>query len=280
VTAPAATSMTPSLARVRRVRRDTADVVTLWLDPAEHGPRPSAPGQFNMLYAFGIGESAISMSGDAADPTTIMHTVRALGPVTQAICALQPGDALGVRGPFGTPWPVDDAVGGDLLIVGGGLGLAPLRPVVVHALRYRSRYGRVVVLAGARTPADLLYARELDAWSAEPASRLEVQVTADRAGPDWRGRVGVVPDLIAGAGVDPARTFAMLCGPELMMRYALPALARLGVPETRIFLSMERSMKCAEGFCGHCQLGPAFVCKDGPVFRFDRLRPWFFIREL
>jgi NAD(P)H-flavin reductase len=267
-------TLVPAAARVRQVRRETADVVTLWLEP---GMASFAPGQFNMLYAFGIGESAISMSGDPGEGAAIVHTVRALGPVTQAICAMKPGDAIGVRGPFGAPWPVDAAAGGDLLIVAGGLGLAPLRPVVYHARRHRARYGRVVVLVGARTPGDLLFADELAGWRADG---IDVQVTVDRAGPDWRGRVGVVPELIAGSGVDPTRTFAMLCGPEVMMKYSLPPLARLGVPDTRIFLSLERSMKCAVAFCGHCQMGPAFVCKDGPVLPFDRLRRWFFVREL
>jgi NAD(P)H-flavin reductase len=267
-------SLVPAPARVTRVRQETADVVTLWLEP---GLPAFDPGQFNMLYAFGVGESAISMSGDPDDASAMVHTVRALGPVTRAICALRPGDPIGVRGPFGAPWPVDAADGGDLLIVAGGLGLAPLRPVVYHARRHRARYGRVVLLVGARTPADLLFTDELAVWGADG---IDVRVTVDRAGPDWRGRVGVVPELIAGAGVDPARTFAMLCGPEVMMKYALPPLARLGVPDARIFLSLERSMKCAAAFCGHCQLGPTFVCKDGPVLPFDRLRRWFFIREL
>jgi NAD(P)H-flavin reductase len=270
-------TLVPAMARVRQVRRETSDVVTLWLDPGAHGGRAFTPGQFNMLYAFGIGESAISMSGDPGDASTIVHTLRAVGPVTQAICALGPGDPIGVRGPFGAPWPMEAAQGGDVLIVAGGLGLAPLRPVLYHARRQRARYGRVVVLVGARTPADLLFADELETFRRDG---IDVRVTVDRAGPDWRGRIGVVPALIAGAGVDPARTVAMLCGPEVMMKYALPPLARMGVPDARIFLSMERSMKCAVAFCGHCQLGPAFVCKDGPVLRFDRLRRWFFIREI
>lgn len=273
-------SLAPRPMRVRDVRRESGDVVTLWLDP--DGPaRPAfQPGQFNMLYAFGIGEAAISMSGDAGDAATTVHTVRALGPVTQAICASRAGDTLGVRGPYGRPWPVSDAQGNDLLIIAGGLGLAPLRPVVYHAIRHRSRYGRVSILVGARTPADLLFADELARWKADSAAQLEVQVIVDRAGPDWTGRVGVVPELIGEAKLDPARVFVLMCGPEIMMRYALGPLARLGVPDARLFLSMERSMKCAAAFCGHCQYGPAFVCKDGPVFSFDQVRRWFFIREL
>jgi NAD(P)H-flavin reductase len=270
--------LVPVAARVRDARRESADVVTLRLQRDGGGAWPPfAPGQFNMLYAFGIGEAAISMSGDAGDAATAVHTVRALGPVTQAICALGAGATVGVRGPFGRPWPVDAAEGGDLLIIAGGLGLAPLRPAIYHAARHRDRYGRVVVLAGARTPADLLFADELPAWR---AAGVDARLVVDRAAPGWTGRVGVVPDLIADTGVDAARAFVLACGPEVMMRYALPPLARLGVPDQRIFLSLERSMKCAVAFCGHCQLGPAFVCKDGPVFSFAELRRWFFIREL
>ena len=273
-------SLAPTPRRVLAVGRDSADVVTLSLQGDGTGLRSFSPGQFNMLYAFGIGEAAISMSGDPGEPSVVVHTVRALGAVTAALCSAQPGDVIGVRGPFGRPWPMAEAAGGDLLIVAGGLGLAPLRPVVYHAIRTRARYGRVVVLAGARDPDGLLYGDELARWRDDRAARLEVHVIVDRAGPAWTGRVGVVPDLIAETAPDPARTFAFVCGPEVMMRYALRPLQRLGVPDVRIFLSLERNMRCAAGFCGHCQYGPAFVCKDGPVFSFDRLRPWFFIRGL
>ena len=268
----------PVPVRVRAVENEIADVVTLRLEGA--APRGAfAPGQFNMLYAFGVGEAAISVSGDPAAPDT-MHTVRALGAVTRALCALAPGQVVGVRGPFGQPWPVDVAAGGDLLPIAGGLGLAPLRPVVYHALRHRDRYRRVVVLVGARSPADLLFGDELSAWKGDPASGLEVQVIVDRAGADWKGRVGVVTELIAEAVRDPGSTFAFICGPEAMMRFSVRPLARAGIPDERIFVSMERNMKCAAGFCGHCQLGPLFLCKDGPVFPFERVRPWFYMREI
>jgi NAD(P)H-flavin reductase len=274
---PVLESLTPAPRRVLDVRRETDDVVTLRI---EGGPARFEPGQFNMLYAFGIGEAAISMSGDAADGATDVHTIRALGAVTQALTSLRIGDVVGVRGPFGRPWPVADAEGDDLVIVGGGLGLAPLRPVVYHALRNRARYRRVVLLAGARHPGELLFADELARWRDDAAVNIEVRLVVDRAGGDWKGRVGVVPDLVDEAGLDGASTVALLCGPEVMMKYAVRPLRALGVPEARIFLSMERSMRCAAAFCGHCQYGPAFVCKDGPVFSYERLRPWFFLREL
>jgi len=278
LTATVDEGLVPVPVRVRAVESEIADVVTLRLEGA--APRGAfAPGQFNMLYAFGVGEAAISVSGDPAAPDTV-HTVRALGAVTRALCALTPGQVVGVRGPFGQPWPVDVAAGGDLLLIAGGLGLAPLRPVVYHARRHRDRYRRVVVLVGARSPADLLFDDELAAWKADPASGLEVQVIVDRAGDDWKGRVGVVTELIAEAVRDPGSTFAFICGPEAMMRFSLRPLARAGIPDGRIFVSMERNMKCAAGFCGHCQLGPLFMCKDGPVFPFERVRPWFYTREI
>jgi NAD(P)H-flavin reductase len=271
---------------VLAVRRETGDVVTLSLQGNGDSAPSFAPGQFNMLYAFGIGEAAISMSGDPAqsgdpsDPSAVVHTVRALGAVTRAICAARAGDVVGVRGPFGRPWPVTEAEGNDLVIIAGGLGLAPLRPVIYHAIRNRARYRRVVLLAGARDPAELLFSDELGRWRDDAAAGLDVRVIVDRAGPAWTGRVGVVPDLVPDEPLDPARTFVFICGPEVMMRYTLRPLQRQGVPDARIFLSIERNMKCAVAFCGHCQFGPVFVCKDGPVLALDRLRPWFFTREL
>jgi NAD(P)H-flavin reductase len=279
-TASVPAALVPVGRRVLAVRRETSDVVTLSLESAGDGAPSFAPGQFNMLYAFGIGEAALSMSGDPGDRSAVVHTVRALGAVTRAICAAKAGDVIGLRGPFGRPWPMEEADGNDLLVVAGGLGLAPLRPVIYHAIRNRARYGRVLVLVGARDPAALLFADELGRWRDDPAAGLDVRLIVDRAGPAWTGRVGVVPDLVPDEKLDPNRTFVLMCGPEVMMKYTLRPLSRLGIPDARIFLSLERSMRCAVAFCGHCQLGPAFVCKDGPVLPLDRLRPWLFAREL
>jgi len=261
---------------VLSTRRESHDTVTLTLDAASR--RPFQPGQFNMLYAFGVGEAAISMSGDPASPSTAVHTVRAVGAVTEAICRLKRGGVVGVRGPFGTPWPTGEAAGQDLVIVAGGVGLAPLRPVVYHALARRSDYRRVFLLVGARTPEDLLFRRELERWQAR--KDLTVLVTVDRAPAGWKGRVGVAPALLDAVDLSAGGAVAFVCGPEVMMRFCVRELGRRGFPDDRIHLSMERNMKCAVGFCGHCQYGPSFICKDGPVLRYDRIRSLFWRREV
>jgi NAD(P)H-flavin reductase len=267
----------PPAFSVRRVLRETADTFTLFLEPPEGG-FPFAPGQFNMLYAFGVGEVPISISGDPADPTALVHTVRAVGAVTRALRKLRRGDPVGVRGPYGHPWPMEQAHGHDLVIVAGGIGLAPLRPALHHVLHHRGQYGRVVVLYGARTPRDLLYTRELRSWGS--GFDLEVEVTVDRATAEWKGEVGVVTRLIGRSPLDAGNAMAFLCGPEVMMRFAIMELQRRGMADGALFVSVERNMKCGVGLCGHCQLGPAFVCRDGPVFRYDRLRPFFGLREV
>ncbi|TBW04017.1 Ni/Fe hydrogenase subunit gamma [Azotobacter chroococcum] len=255
--------------RVERRRRELIGAVTLELAPLA-GARPDfAPGQFNMLYVFGVGEVAISLSGDAERGTTFVHTLRNVGAVSGALTALPVGASVGVRGPFGCGWPLAEAEGADVLLVAGGLGLAPLRPALYAILARRERYGRVVIMVGSRSPEDILYRRELEHWRRRPD--LEVLLTVDHADADWRGHVGVVPALIPHAGLDPAETLALVCGPEVMMRFTANALLAAGIRPERIHLSMERNMKCAVGQCGHCQFGPFFVCKDGPVLRYDRI---------
>jgi NAD(P)H-flavin reductase len=271
--------MVPVPFRVERTARNLSDTFTVDLR-AEKGETSFsfAPGQFNMLYQFGVGEVPISISGDPGKPETLVHTIRAVGPVTEAMAALKRGAVLGVRGPFGSAWPVDAAEGSDVVLVAGGVGLAPLRPAIYHILANRSRYGRFVILYGARTHRDILFRDQLERWS----SRLDtfVDVTVDRASGDWHGNVGVVTKLLVRRGFDPDNTVAMVCGPETMMRFTIQALNDEGVGDDRIHVSMERNMKCAVGFCGHCQFGGHFVCRDGPVFRFDRIEDMFRIREL
>ncbi len=285
--------MVPDLYRIHRVRNETSDTFTLELEALEEksgsdekpanseavssmSPRKAAPsfaaGQFNMLYVFGVGEIPISISGDSAQSKTLVHTTRVVGTVTRAMRRLKRGDVLGVRGPFGSHWPVGEAEGSDVVIVAGGIGLAPLRPALYNVLAQREKYGKVVLLYGTRSPSDILFQRELETWRSR--FDLEVYVTVDRAEGGWRGNVGVVTTLIAKAPFDPPNAVAMVCGPEVMMRFAALELESRGVGADHVFLSLERNMKCAIGFCGHCQFGPAFVCKDGPVLRYSRFKDW------
>ncbi len=270
----------PKLFTVRRRMRAADAVVSLEIggDEMTGSPGPFKPGQFNMLYAFGVGEIPVSFSGDSAVTNRITHTIRAVGPVSTALSRLKRGAQIGVRGPFGNSWPVEEAKGCDVLIIAGGIGLVPLRPVLYHLLRHREAYGRIALLYGARTPGDLLFGRELDAWRRTPD--FQVRVAVERAGRDWAGDVGYVTRLLPKIRFDPNDTVAMVCGPEVMIRSSALALEDAGVAASQTFVSLERNMKCAIGFCGHCQFGPHFICKDGPVYRYDRVRDLLTIREL
>ena len=236
------------------------------------------PGQFNMLYLPGVGESAISMSGDPCRPDAWIHTVRVAGNVTRTLSRLVAGDTLGVRGPFGTGWPVDELTGGDVVVVAGGLGLAPLRPLIYHIINHRDQFQNVWLICGARTPDGLLFQNEYEQWRRQG---IDVQWTVDRATPDWQGQIGVVTLLIDRLRLsNPEQTSLVACGPEVMMTYAAASGLRLGLTTEQIWLSLERNMQCAAGLCGHCQLGPEFICKDGPVLRYDRIRQLFCVEQL
>ncbi len=271
--------MLPNPYRVERMRQETADTFTLELEPANGaGELAFAAGQFNMLYVFGVGEVPVSISGDPTKPKTLAHTIRSVGAVTKGMRRLKRGDVLGVRGPFGSHWPIEEAEGNDVVIVAGGIGLAPLRPALHQLLSQREKYGRVVLLYGARSPSEILYRRELEQWRGR--FDLDVHVTVDRAIGAWKGNVGVVTTLIPRATFDALSAVALVCGPEVMMRFTVLELQKRGIGAENIFLSLERNMKCGISHCGHCQFGPAFICKDGPVFRYDRLRPIFGLREV
>jgi NAD(P)H-flavin reductase len=268
----------PQIYRVINVRRDLDDVVSLEIEP-ESGTRPNfMPGQFNMLYAFGVGEAAISISDQTSRGGGFVHTVREVGAVSRAIAGLKAGASLGVRGPFGTAWPVVEAEGSDVVIVAGGLGLAPLRPAIEALLARRDRYGQLAILVGCRTPEAILYRHELERWRQK--LDIDIEVTVDHASTDWRGNVGVVPSLIRRVAFDPDDAVAFVCGPEVMMRFTASALHEAGLDADKIFVSLERNMKCAVGLCGHCQFGPTFVCKDGPVMRLDRIAHILALREI
>jgi len=279
VSLPITDPMRPRPFRIARVHQETHDTFTITLEPTEGDHRFNfRPGQFNMLYALGSGEVPISMSGPPGDVAQVVHTLRAVGPVTEHLHRLRTGDVMGLRGPFGTPWPVDAVQGADIVFVAGGIGLAPLRPALYHVLAHREQYGRVVLLFGARSPHDILFTREIEMWRGR--FDVTVEVAVDRAAPGWHGFVGVVTSLIPRAPCDPAQTVAMICGPEVMMKFAVQGLVARGVEPGCVYVSLERNMKCAIGLCGHCQFGPTFICKDGPVYRYDTVARLLAIREV
>ncbi|MEX2161365.1 MAG: FAD/NAD(P)-binding protein [Anaerolineales bacterium] len=264
----------PLWAEIVEIVPEAEGVSTYWLEFKDKALRKSyrfAPGQFNMVYLPGYGEAAISISSNPNKPERIGHTIRFVGNVTNAISRLSRGDVLGLRGPFGTSWPIEKFKGNDVVIAAGGIGLAPLRPAIYQILDHRADYGKVTIIYGARTPADLLYPREYDAWRNRD---VEVLVTVDRGDASWTGQVGVVPILFYRLRLQPEKSVILTCGPEIMMRFVIfEGLARR-LPEERIILSLERNMKCGQGFCGHCQIGPYFICKEGPVFHFGQLAPF------
>jgi NAD(P)H-flavin reductase len=264
--------------QIRKNRRETADTSTLELVTPNGGQPPAwRPGQFMMLYVFGEGEIPISISGDPGQHDALHHTVRAVGPVSRAIFKSKAGSVIGVRGPYGSVWPTDLCEQQDVVLVAGGIGLAPLRPVLYTIISDRSRYGRVLLLVGARTPDIILYRKEIETWRKRG---VDVRMAVDAAAPGWRETVGPITTLIPRAEFDPSRAVAFIVGPEIMMRFVVQALVQRGIPGDRLFISMERNMKCAVGFCGHCQLGPTFICKDGPVFSYRHLESWLAIRNL
>jgi NAD(P)H-flavin reductase len=275
-------SMNPWLPRpvpIVRVQRETRDTFTITLDVSDSAQGLAfLPGQFTMLYLFGVGDVPISISGDAAKPMSLVHTIRAVGGVTRPLQKLKRGAVLGVRGPFGTSWPIADARGRDILIIAGGIGLAPLRPLIYHVLRRRQDYGHVHLVYGTRSPADILFRQELERWGGR--FDMDVSVTVDHGTLDWYGDVGVVTTLLEKTRCEPNNSVAFACGPEIMMRFTVRGLNKLGMSDEQIYVSMERNMQCAVGLCGHCQYGPLFICKDGPVFRFDKIKSLFGIREI
>lgn len=270
-------AMTPLCHRVVWRQEQTTNVVSLGIEAVDGSRMRYAAGQFNMLYAYAVGEVAISISGNPVEDGPIVHTIRDVGAVSHALCSLQVGDSLGVRGPFGSDWGMDDAAGRDLIIVAGGIGLAPLRPVITQVIAERDRFGGVEVVIGARAQEELAFRTEIEAW--RQRGDMSVHVTVDRATTGWRGTVGVVTTVLPRVPVDPAAV-AMICGPEVMVRFTALALLERGMPPSGVRVSMERNMQCAIAQCGHCQLGAAFVCADGPVFTWERVEPLLAVREL
>ncbi|NEE00642.1 FAD/NAD(P)-binding protein [Phytoactinopolyspora halotolerans] len=272
------TTALPLLYRVHGREVETYDTVTLTLEPMDGSLPASAPGQFTMLTAFGIGEVPISISGTAAPDGRLAQTLRAVGAVTRALYHATPGSVVGLRGPYGVGWDLSAARGRDVVIVAGGIGIAPVWPVLQAVLAHRRVHRRVTVLIGARTPRDIVFGAEIA--ELRERSDVHVDITVDQASNEWLGRTGVVTTLLADAPIDPELTDAYVCGPEVMMRFTADALLRLGVPAGRIQLTLERNMRCGGGLCGHCQLGPYLICRDGPVVTYDRTADLLTVREL
>lgn len=261
------TLMQPRLFTIKDLSWETGlgDVFSWVLEPVNGGGLEYLPGQFNMLYHYGVGEVPVSISSDH-ESGQLIHTIRGVGQVTRAMSELRPGDGIGLRGPFGNSWPLEAAHGKDLVVIAGGIGLAPLKPVLYYCLNHPERFNNVSLLYGARTPLDILYRDEIEDWVFN--DKMFIGVTVDRAPNHWKGDVGVVTQIFHRAEFDPANTVAFVCGPEIMMRFAQRALVSAGVAQQDIYVSMERNMKCATGHCGHCQYGPYFICRDGPIFDF------------
>jgi NAD(P)H-flavin reductase len=267
------------VATIRSIHPESRGIDTYALeldDPDARQRYRFQPGQFNMLYLPGIGEAAVSISSDPNRPQTLLHTIRAVGNVTRALGRMRAGDRIFVRGPFGSAWPIADCRGSDLVIAAGGLGLPPLRPAIYEIIRRRGEFGQVSLLYGARTPVDLLFQDEYEGWR---DAGIDVRVTVDIGSAAWQGPIGVVPSLLEQVRLDGQRTRLLTCGPEIMMRFVIYEALSRGIAADHAFLSIERNMNCAVGFCGHCQLGPVFVCKEGPVFSFQRMQPFLNVED-
>jgi NAD(P)H-flavin reductase len=269
--------LVPEPFRLLEKRQDAADTWTLALEATSGRAFPFAPGQFTMISRGGSGEVPISISGDPQQPGRLVQTVREVGLATAALVGTPPGGVLGVRGPFGRGWPLESAEGDDVVIAAGGIGLPPLRGAILELLARRERYRRLILLYGGRSPDQLLFVDELERWAGEG---LEVFTTVDTAGPEWLGHIGVVTRLVRLAKLDGPRTHAMSCGPEVMMRFVVAELEGRGVASERIHVSIERNMQCGVGHCGHCQLGPTLICRDGPVYPWSEIGGWLAVRGL
>lgn len=273
--------MLPVAHRVTRVTDEMVDVRTLELEPIDSAQVGGLPGQFAMLYAFGVGEVPISFSRTNVTGKAV-HTVRAVGAVSRALVDSEVGATVGVRGPFGTSWPLEEAKGRDVVIVAGGVGIAPLRPALDYLLDHRADYGEVALLCGARSPQTVLFAAEFDRL--RQRDDIEVMLTVDALTRDgtqpWGGEVGVVTELIDCISFSLDEAVAMICGPEVVFRFSVRELIERGVRAKDISVSMERNMKCAIGHCGRCQYGPYFVCKDGAVYSYDQVARLFDVREI
>lgn len=268
----------PTKAVIEKIKTQTHDTKTFTIRPANGEKFDFKPGQFNMVSLLGYGEAPISISSSPYNRETFDHTIRFVGSLTNTIEKYREGSIVGIRGPFGSSWPVEEAKGKNVLLVAGGIGLAPLRPFIMQMFHDRNSYGKIQILYGARGTCELLFTDEFDEWKKHPDTELDLTVDKLEEGEKWDNNVGVVTTLYEMTKakmkdkIDPANTIAVICGPEIMMRFAGRGLLERGFYMPQIYLSMERRMKCGVGKCGHCQIGSKFVCKDGPVFRYDEAR--------
>lgn len=262
----------PREAVVVTTKDHTPDTKTFRLRLGNEGQKLDfRPGQFNMLGLPGFGEAPFTFSSPPQADGSFEHTVRAVGRLTKGLFKLKEGDVVHVRGPFGSAWPLGEVKGKDLLIVAGGMGMVPLRPFLLEVFLKKADYGKVVILFGARTPGELIYHEEFDSWRKQPDTTLLLTVDEVPPAEEWNGHIGVVTGLFPEMDIDPDNAAVLTCGPEIMMRFVARGLLLRRFSPSRIYVSLERRMRCGAGHCGHCQLGPKFVCKDGPVFRYEEL---------
>ncbi len=268
----------PEFFRLIEKRYETRDTFTIELAPLEEKTLDFMPGQFNMLYAFGVGEVPVSISSNSSRTDCYGHTVKIVGNVTKALDRIAVGDLVGVRGPFGSSWPVEECKGRDVVVIAGGIGLAPMRPLIYSLLDNRKEFGNVALLYGAREPKEIVFADELREWN--QAFDDQVYLTVDYANEKWSGNVGVVTRLLSRIPFSLERSVALLCGPEIMLRFAVNELKNRHVEDRDIYLAMERNMKCAIGHCGRCQYVSNFICKDGSVLSYEKVKPFFAKKEI
>ena len=265
----------PKIAEVVERIQETHSVFTLRLRMLDNKTRANYmfyPGQFNMLYLFGVGEIPISIVSDPQDPSMLDHAIRTVGRVTRGLSRLEKGAQIGLRGPYGRGWPLQDAIGKDILVITGGLGCAPVVSVINYIINRRSDYGRLSIMQGVKLPSDLIWRDKYEQWLKQPNTDVFLAANSDEG--EWPWHVGLVTELFDQVSLN-QNTVVMMCGPEGMMRACVHELMMRNISQSNIFLSMERNMQCALGHCGHCQYGPLFICKNGPVFSFDELIPYF-----
>lgn len=268
-------SYLPKPARIVSRTQENGTIFTLrlrFVDACDQEAYSFVPGQFNMLYLFGIGEIPISIVSDPHDTDVIDHTIRAVGRVTEGFAKLKPGDVIGIRGPYGRGWPLSRATMKDVIVLTGGLGCAPVVSVIHYVRKRRPQFGRLVVMQGVKHSDDLIWREQYEQWASE--DNTQVLLACDTGGETGPWHKGLVTKLIDHAQFDAKNCTVMMCGPDIMMRGGATALVQHNVDEENIWLSTERNMQCGIGLCGHCQMGPYFSCKDGPVFCYHEIRGW------